>query len=382
MYGTSLTLAVLLLLAYVLWRASSVPALRRLPRPFFPLAGLLLALLVVIGRWLGRQAWGSWAAALEFASWTLAGATFLSFACLLPVDLLTGFGLFFRGRAARLRGRALLAGCLLSLLALFQGMRPPVVSRHEVEIPGLGRELDGTRLAVISDLHLGKLLGPGWLAARVAQVRALNPDMILFLGDLLEGHGEPAAAFLPELEKLSAPLGVWAVDGNHEMNGHRPRRAGGGDLLPTLRDRAVAPAPGLFVAGRSSILSRGRETRLPWNPDARGAGGAWILMSHVPSGADAAARAGVGLMLAGHTHGGQLWPLSLLTRRVFPLASGRYRVGAMTVLVSRGTGCWGPRMRLWRPAEIMLIILKREGKNGRKNLVDGTRSTVDGNSNN
>ena len=359
MYGTYLTLAVLVLLAYVLWRASSVPALRRLPRSLFPLAGLLLALLVIIGRWLDHRAWGSGGAALDFASWTLSGSIFLSFACLFPVDLLTGFGLFCRGRAARLRGWALLAGCLLSLLALFQGMRPPAVSRHEVELPGLGRELDGTRLAVISDLHLGKLLGPGWLAARVAQVRALKPDMILFLGDLFEGHGEPAAAFLPELEKLSALLGIWAVDGNHEMNGHRARRAGGGDLLPTLRDCAVEPAPGLFVAGRRSILSHGRETRSPWSPDARRSGGAWILMSHVPSGAEAAARAGVGLMLAGHTHGGQLWPLSLLTRRVFPLTAGRYRVGGMTVLVSRGTGNWGPRMRLWRRAEIMLVVLKR-----------------------
>jgi len=77
------------------------------------------------------------------------------------------------------------------------------------------------------------------------------------------------------------------------------------------------------------------------------------------AGAEAAARAGVGLMLAGHTHGGQLWPLSLLTRRVFPLTAGRYRVGGMTVLVSRGTGNWGPRMRLWRRAEIMLVVLKR-----------------------
>lgn len=360
MYGVYLTLAVLLLLAYVLWRASSVPALRRLPRSLFPLAGLLLALLVVLGRGLTRRAWGPWAAALELASWTVAGSTFLSFVCLFPVDLLSGFGLFFRGRAARVRGWALCAGCLLSLLALFQGLGPPVVSRHEVGLPGLGRELDGTRLAVISDLHLGKMLGPGWLAARIRQVRALKPDMILFLGDLFEGHGEPAAAFLPELEKLSAPLGVWAVDGNHEMNGHRVRRAGGYDLLPTLRDRAVEPAPGLFVAGRRCVLSHGRETRAPWNPDAQGTAGAWILMSHVPSGAEAAARAGVGLMLAGHTHGGQLWPLSIVTRRVFPLTAGRYRVGGMTVLVSRGTGNWGPRMRLWRRAEIMLISLRSD----------------------
>jgi len=358
MVGTFLTLAVLMLLAYVLWRASSLPALRRLPRSLFPLAGLPLALIIVLGRWLGHRAWGTGATALEFASWTLAGTLFLVSVCLLPVDLLTAFGRLFRRQAARARGLAMAAGCLLAALALAQGLRPPAVSRHEVALPGLARALEGTRLAVLSDLHLGKLLGPGWLAARVRQVQALKPDMVLFLGDLFEGHGEPAAAFLPELEKLSAPLGVWAVDGNHEMNGHRARRAGGGDVLPTLRDLAVEPAPGLFIAGRRSILRHGRETREPWNPGARGTGGAWILMSHVPTGAKEAARAGVGLMLAGHTHGGQLWPLSLLTRRAFPLTAGRYRVGGMTVLVSRGTGCWGPRMRLWQRAEIMLVVLR------------------------
>lgn len=369
MYGTYLTLAVLLLLAYVLWRASALPRLKKVRGRAFLAAGLLLALVFVCGRRLGHQTFGPWATALEYASWALAGTLFLVSACLLPVELLTGFGRFLPRLAALARSWAFGAGGLLAALALFQGLCPPQVTRFEVALSGLPRNLDGTRLAVFSDLHLGKLLGPGWLAARVRQIQALKPDMILELGDLFEGHGEPVARYLPALVRLSAPLGVWAVDGNHEMNGHRPRNAMGGDLLPTLRDRVVQPAPGLFLAGRRSRHSHGRETGTAWNPGAGSAAGAWILMTHVPVAAGAAARAGVGLMLAGHTHGGQLWPLSIATRMVHPLATGRYQVGEMTVLVSRGAGFWGPRMRLWRPGEIMLVTLRSAKRDAPEELI-------------
>ena len=216
MYGIYLTLASALLLAYVLWRVSSVPWLRRIPRLVFLSGGLLLGLLLFSGRLLGHDASGSWAALLEFISMTLIGVFFMIFTCLFPVDLLLGFGWFFPRRAAPIRAWAILAGCLLALLALFQGLRAPVVVRYEVSLPGLPRGLDGTRLAAISDLHLGALIGPGWLRARVAQVQALKPDMILVLGDIFEGHGTSTAAFIPALRSLSAPLGVWAVDGNHE----------------------------------------------------------------------------------------------------------------------------------------------------------------------
>ncbi len=88
--------------------------------------------------------------------------------------------------------------------------------------------------------------------------------------------------------------------------------------------------------------------------------GALLLMAHVPVSAKSAARAGVGLMLSGHTHGGQIWPLSIATRMLNPLLAGRYEIDGMTVLVSRGAGTWGPRMRLWQPGEIMVVTLRSQ----------------------
>ena len=85
-------------------------------------------------------------------------------------------------------------------------------------------------------------------------------------------------------------------------------------------------------------------------------------MSHTPWQAETAADAGVGLMLSGHTHGGQIWPLDYMIQRRYPLLEGRHDVGGMTVIVCRGTGTWGPRMRLWEPGEILRVTLRRKGK--------------------
>ena len=363
MYGIYLTLASALLLAYVLWRVFSVPWLQQIPRQIFLFGGLLLGLVLFSGRFLGHDASGSWAALLEFMSMTLVGVLFLIFTCLFPVDLILGFGWFFPRRAAYIRAWAILAGCLLALLALFQGLRPPVVVRYEVRLPGLPQTLDGTRLVAISDLHLGALIGPDWLQARVSQVQALKPDMILVLGDIFEGHGTSTAAFIPVLRSLSAPLGVWAVDGNHESHGGLPGTTATPteNSLRTLRDELVQPAPGLFLAGRRSLSRHGQGQTMPeWNPDGNHPPGGMILLAHVPVATESAVRAGVDLMLSGHTHGGQLWPLSIFTRILNPLLAGQYNIKGMTVLVCRGTGTWGPRMRLWHPNEIMVITLRSQ----------------------
>ncbi|MCJ7596519.1 MAG: metallophosphoesterase, partial [Desulfobacterales bacterium] len=90
--------------------------------------------------------------------------------------------------------------------------------------------------------------------------------------------------------------------------------------------------------------------------------GATILLSHTPWQAERIAKAGVGLMLSGHTHGGQIWPFDYLVRSRYPLLEGRYEVNGMTVIVCRGTGTWGPRMRLWRPSEILSVTFRGKGK--------------------
>ena len=85
--------------------------------------------------------------------------------------------------------------------------------------------------------------------------------------------------------------------------------------------------------------------------------GALIALAHRPSRVEGAAAAGAGLLLAAHTHGGQVWPFGYLARHRFPLFAGRYQVGDMAAIVCRGTGTWGPRMRLWHRSEILHVTL-------------------------
>ena len=84
-----------------------------------------------------------------------------------------------------------------------------------------------------------------------------------------------------------------------------------------------------------------------------------ILLSHTPWEAEKAAGAGVDLMLSGHTHGGQIWPFSLLVGLRYKLLAGYYDVDGLPVIVCRGTGLWGPRMRLWKPGEILHLTLRK-----------------------
>ena len=264
----------------------------------------------------------------------------------------------------RVGAAAVAVGCALSALALVQGLRPPVVRDYVVRLAGLPPALVGTVVVAVADLHLGTLIGERWLLARIAQVEALRPDLILALGDVVEGHGGAERGFGAALRGFSAPLGAWAVTGNHEHYGRAP---GGNPLtdggFTVLHDRWAVVRPGLVLAGVDDLTSRAHRGAGQDSAAVRRAlegrpAGATIFLSHSPLRAEDAARAGAGLMLSAHTHGGQIWPLTYLSALSYPLQAGRYEVAGMPVIVSRGTGTWGPRMRLWRPGEILRITLR------------------------
>ena len=255
----------------------------------------------------------------------------------------------------------MIAGGTLSLIALFQGLRPPVIQSYDVNLPGLPVEMDGTVLVAMSDLHLGSLLGEKWLAGRVAQVQAERPDIVVLLGDIFEGHGPPRDNPLSTLRRLSAPLGVWAVPGNHEHYGGHGMSLIAGPGFQMLLNSWTEIRPGFILAGVEDLTVRHRSGRRsnPISLALKGRPpGATILLSHTPWEADTASKAGAGLMLCGHTHGGQVWPFGYLVRLFYPLLEGQYDVDGMKVIVCRGTGTWGPRMRLWRPSEILRVTLR------------------------
>ncbi len=352
--------------AYVGWRIAGLPwVAAHLGARWTALGFALLWLSYPAARLLAARGFGTVARSIEFVGANWIGVLFLLFTALVLAELVTLGGWLLPALAPRIRTGAALAGLALAGIALVQGLRAPAVREHDVVLPGLPRERDGLTLVVASDLHLGTLIGRRWLAARIAQIEALRPDAVLLVGDLVDSDLDGALSLQPTLATLRAPLGVWAVLGNHDVYAGTPRVVAfaEGAGVQVLRNRSASPAPGLTLAGIDdpATLRRGgaADQRLA-AALATPRSGATILLAHTPESAtaEAAAAAGAGLMLSGHTHGGQIWPFGHLVEKRHPLFVGRYSVGAMTVLVCRGTGTWGPRMRLWHRGELLRLRLR------------------------
>jgi len=349
---------------YVVWRLGSVPWIAAsVGTRWLAVIGAVLWLSFPVTRWIGARLPGSLGWTLDFAATTWVGVLFLMFSALVAIDIVTAGGWLLPKLAPSLRGWGAIAAGVLSLVALVQGLRPPVVHDYEVTLPGLPRERDGLTLVAASDLLLGGVITEHWLASRIAQIDALHPDLVVLVGDVVDQSPAPVEAMLPTLQRLHAPLGVWVVTGNHEHYAGVARcvalfEAAG---FQVLRDRAVAVVPGLVLAGVDDLSARPRSGTVLSPVVATLTGrpaGATILLSHSPVQAEIAAQAGVGLMFSGHTHNGQIWPFTYLVGLRYPRLVGRYEIDGMSLIIGRGTGTWGPRMRLWSPGEILRIRLR------------------------
>ena len=367
MFGIVLILTCSLVHVYVFWRVSSMPFIKRhISLKYLLAAGIIMWILLFSGFFFSHDRAGILASALELFAMTWMAVLFLVFISVFTADIITGFGLFFPGPAVCLRGFALSTGLLISLAAFIQGYRAPVIVKYDLQIMDLPYKLDGTTIIALSDLHVGSQLGNKWLASRVAQVNEQKPDLIVLLGDIVEGYGnKDQDAFASTLGRLSAPLGIWAVLGNHETFGGRDatgsisifEKAG----VSVLRGGWKELRPGLVIAGVDPVHRPGGgegkapdsvSSSLEGRPD-----GAVILLSHYPQLVEEAAGAGADLMLCGHTHGGQIWPFNYIVQRFYPFLAGKYEINGMSVIVSRGAGTWGPRMRLWKPGEVLEVVL-------------------------
>lgn len=261
-------------------------------------------------------------------------------------------------------------GVLAALLAawgVWQAVKVPGVKTVAIAVHGLPAAFDGYRIAQLSDLHASRLMSEPWIAAVVAKTDALHPDLIVITGDLQDGTPAARAADVHPLRDLHARDGVLAVPGNHEYYvDYRGWMAAFRKLgLNMLENTHVLIRRGtqtLAIAGVTDPAAA--RFHLP-QPDLHAAlhgipsGVPVILLSHRPGNAVASARAGVVLELAGHTHGGQIRGPDLITKWAnHGFLSGLYRVGAMALYVSNGTGLWnGFAIRLGRPSEITEIVL-------------------------
>jgi len=250
-----------------------------------------------------------------------------------------------------------------------RGHRRLRVTRIDLPVPGLPAALDGFRIAQVSDLHVGPLAHRGALREAFARVMALDPDMVCVTGDIADSPATDLGRWVPELARLRARHGVFAILGNHDREAGSEQVAdalGRGTPWRVLRDevaRVDVAGARLHVVGLEDRPTPDEARALPGLLAAVPAGEPYILLAHKPDVFEVAAPAGVPLTLAGHTHGGQLAlpGLPRLNPARFLMTSfdgGTYTRPGALMHVSRGLGVSGQRVRVGVPREIALVTLR------------------------
>ncbi|WP_327383657.1 MULTISPECIES: metallophosphoesterase [unclassified Streptomyces] len=272
-----------------------------------------------------------------------------------------GDGLSRRRFVARTVGGTAAAVALGTVGAGTYGvLRGPSVKRVRVPLAKLPRAAHGFRIAVVSDVHLGPVLGRAHTQRIVDTVNRTQPDLIAIVGDLVDGSVPDLGPAAEPLRRLAARHGSYFVTGNHEYF------SGAQQWIDHVRELGLDPLenarrelPHFDLAGVNDIQGE-REGS---GPDFRAALGdrdrtrAAVLLAHQPVVIHDAVRHGVDLQLSGHTHGGQLWPGNYLAELANPTVAGLERYGDTQLYVSRGAGAWGPPVRVGAPSDITVVEL-------------------------
>ena len=256
-----------------------------------------------------------------------------------------------------------------TLVGLYNARKGPTIMRSNVSLNGLGKNLNGLTIAQISDLHVGPTIKEGYVEGVVNQVNELNPDIIAITGDLVDGSVKYLAKHVEPLKDLHANVGKYFVTGNHEYYSGVDRWLDKTDQLGLTN---LIDSHDVITRGSDSITIGGvtdyRSSTI--KPDHKSdANKAFygapkdipkILLAHQPWSIFNAHEAGTDLQLSGHTHGGQFWPFTYAVRMANPYTAGLHDHNGTWIYVNRGTGYWGPPMRLGVNSEITLVTLEQK----------------------
>ncbi len=242
------------------------------------------------------------------------------------------------------------------------------IKEVEIALEQLPKELEGLRIVHLSDIHVGNTMFKEDVAAIVAETNALNPDLIAITGDMVDGIPSTIGDWLEPLRELKARYGVWFVTGNHD---HMWDGRAWCDFIANLgihvleNAHEIVKINGIQMAIAGVIDYRGDRKNRRWKTDPVAALSGIpqkmfkLMLVHQPASVDDSLANGADLVLVGHTHGGQCWPINYIVDAMMKYSRGLYMVDGKAVFVSCGTGYWGPPLRIGFPPEIDVITLKK-----------------------
>ncbi|BBX18345.1 metallophosphatase [Mycolicibacterium duvalii] len=340
----------------------------------------LLALLVaalVVPRTAGVTGfrWLAWPGYLWFG---VVAYLFLTLLALEPVRLLRA--LWRRGRRSEepesvqrriflSRVAAVTAGAATVGLVgtgLTNALGPPQILRVPVRLPRLDPAFDGFRIAVVSDIHLGPLLGRAHTERIVAMINETEPDLVAVVGDVVDGTVAELGSAAAPLQDLVAREGAFFITGNHEYfvedtdEWLRELDRLGLQPLRNENTRIRRGAGGFDLVGINDLAGESRSDPPDLDRALRGIqrGSPTVLLAHQPVQVGEAAERGVDLQISGHTHGGQMWPFHYAVDLAQPALAGLSRVRDTQLYVTRGAGFWGPPLRVGAPPDISVLTLR------------------------
>lgn len=361
-------LITLALLGYVAWRVWHL-----LPLPIWGrwLAVLVILLLTALAVTSVMGVWDTMPLWMGSAAYNIGNTWLIVFFYLALFFLVVDVVTFIPGIPRAWLGGSWRATALLALsiagLLLYGNLNYNRKERRTIELttdkPKLAHE---KKLVLVSDLHLGYHNRQDELTKWVEMINAENPDLVLIAGDIIDGRIRPLDEEndAEAMRAIKAP--VVACLGNHEYITGLDKsldflnRAG----ITVLRD-SVMTVDGLSIIGRDDLSNRDRKELKTLMGDVP-AGNYTILLDHQPANLPAAEKAGVDFQFSGHTHRGQIWPMSLFTDWLYECSHGEYQRGMTRYYVSSGMGLWGGKYRIGTASEYVVATLHSSDKSAEK----------------
>ena len=365
MFHTILTLSYIIPNIYLFTRIWQL-FIRKDQRIYYALIYLLLFLVYPVSSLFNDEGTAMGARVLSAIADYLLPFFLYLFLFVLLLDLLLLINLLLRivprekikSRSFRSGGLLVIVCCSLAVVVAgiinFNTIR---TTEYQITIPGKLSGISHLRIAFVSDFHLQESTGIHFVENFASKIDSIKPELMLFGGDIVEGDrkDEKMACFERIFSSITARYGFYGVPGNHEYYAPQDKwsffsKSG----IEILSDSVVIVDNSFVLVGRNDSHTRTRKSVaeiMGTIPDSLPV----ILIDHRPTVIDHISRNLPDVVLSGHTHNGQLFPINLITRSVYELSYGYMKKGETHFFVSSGIRLWGPPVRTIGKSEIMVI---------------------------